>query len=323
MLTAIKPRQWRALQHWQRELAAGARIHQHAPDGTRRAALTGRHASATSARSTTPTADICIRCAIRSGWRAPPSPPASRSTKAAAVRELAPRWAIASACAPPRASVDCAQLVLAGNAWLGRTAPALQRKLMTIGSYIIATEPLGEQRARALIANNAAICDTNWILDYFRRSQRSPAAVRRPRQLFGRRSARESAPATAQRMLRVFPQLAGARIDYAWGCLLDITLNRAPHFGRLQPNIYFPAGLLRPRHRAGGHRRGAGCRGHGRQQRALRRIRPHCRTAISRAACGCAGRHWSWRCSGIVCAICYERVPAHRLVTAVSRRIAP
>ena len=44
-------------------------------------------------------------------------------------------------------------------------------------------------------------------------------------------------------MLRVFPQLAGTRIEYAWGCLLDITLNRSPNFGRLGPNIYFLQGF--------------------------------------------------------------------------------
>ena len=44
-------------------------------------------------------------------------------------------------------------------------------------------------------------------------------------------------------MLNVFPQLRGARIDYAWGCLLDITLNRAPHFGRLEPDVYFLQGF--------------------------------------------------------------------------------
>jgi gamma-glutamylputrescine oxidase len=44
-------------------------------------------------------------------------------------------------------------------------------------------------------------------------------------------------------MLQVFPQLAGTRIDYAWGCLLDITLNRAPHFGRLGPDVYFLQGF--------------------------------------------------------------------------------
>jgi gamma-glutamylputrescine oxidase len=139
-------------------------------------------------------------------------------------------------------TLDCAQLVLAGNAWLGDTAPALQRKLMSIGSYVIATEPLGEARARELIANNAALCDTNWILDYFRRSADH-------RLLFGGRvnysllNVRAVAPATRARMVKVFPQLRDTRIDYAWGCLLDITLNRAPHFGRLEPNVYFLQGF--------------------------------------------------------------------------------
>jgi gamma-glutamylputrescine oxidase len=44
-------------------------------------------------------------------------------------------------------------------------------------------------------------------------------------------------------MLQVFPQLRDARIDYAWGCLLDITLNRAPNFGRLEPDVYFLQGF--------------------------------------------------------------------------------
>jgi gamma-glutamylputrescine oxidase len=139
-------------------------------------------------------------------------------------------------------AVDCAQLVLAGNAWLGATAPSLERKLMSIGSYVIATEPLGEQRVRELIANNAALCDANWILDYFRRSSDH-------RLLFGGRvnysllNVRAVAPATRARMIQVFPQLRAARIDYAWGCLLDITLNRAPNFGRLDPDVYFLQGF--------------------------------------------------------------------------------
>jgi gamma-glutamylputrescine oxidase len=138
--------------------------------------------------------------------------------------------------------VGCSQLLFAGNAWLGPTVPALARKLMTIGSYIVATEPLGEHRARQLIANNAAVCDTNWILDYFRRSSDH-------RLLFGGRvnysgmSVRAIAPTTARRMLAVFPQLSGTRIDYAWGCLIDITRSRAPHFGRLAPNVYFLQGF--------------------------------------------------------------------------------
>jgi gamma-glutamylputrescine oxidase len=139
-------------------------------------------------------------------------------------------------------AIECDWLVFAGNAWLGDTVPALARKVMSVGSYIVATEPLGTERARQLIANNAAVCDTNWILDYFRRSGDD-------RLLFGGRvnysglDIRAIAPATRRRMLKVFPQLAGARIDYAWGCLLDITMNRAPHFGRLAPNVYFLQGF--------------------------------------------------------------------------------
>ena len=61
-------------------------------------------------------------------------------------------------------------LLIAGGALLGRLVPSLARKLMDIGTYIAVTQPLGEERARALITNNAAAADMNWILDYFRRS---------------------------------------------------------------------------------------------------------------------------------------------------------
>ena len=49
-------------------------------------------------------------------------------------------------------------------------------------------------------------------------------------------------------MLNVFPQLADTEIEYAWGGFLDITMNRAPNFGRLDPNVYYLQGYSRPRH---------------------------------------------------------------------------
>jgi gamma-glutamylputrescine oxidase len=133
-------------------------------------------------------------------------------------------------------------LVLCGNVYLGDTAPALASKIMAVATYIVATEPLGEERARQLIANNAAVSDMNWVLDYFRRSADT-------RLLFGGRvnysglKSFDAPSATRARMLRVFPQLEGVRIDYAWGGHVDITLNRAPHFGRLAPNVYFLQGF--------------------------------------------------------------------------------
>ncbi|HEY3783704.1 MAG TPA: FAD-binding oxidoreductase [Steroidobacteraceae bacterium] len=151
--------------------------------------------------------------------------------------------ATASICvATPQGEVRCRQLVLCGNVYLQATAPAIASKIMAVATYIVATEPLGAGRAQQLIANNSAVHDMNWVLDYFRLSSDH-------RLLFGGRvnysgfSSFDAPGATRARMLSVFPQLADVRIEYAWGGEVDITLNRAPHFGRLGPNIYFLQGF--------------------------------------------------------------------------------
>jgi gamma-glutamylputrescine oxidase len=138
-------------------------------------------------------------------------------------------------------TVRARHLLIAGNALLGALVPELARKLMAVGTYIAATEVLGEERARALITNNAAVADINWVLDYFRRSADH-------RLLFGGRVSYsgvdpfDSARVLRARINRVFPKL-NPRIDYAWGGYVDITPNRAPHFGRLAPNVYFLQGF--------------------------------------------------------------------------------
>jgi gamma-glutamylputrescine oxidase len=138
--------------------------------------------------------------------------------------------------------VRARHLLIAGGALLGKLVPRLARKLIAIGTYIVATQPLGEERARALIRNGAAVADMNWILDYFR-------VLQDTRLLFGGRVSYSGIdPFDSSRVLRkriatVFPQLGEARVEYAWGGYLDITPNRAPHFGRLAPNAYFIQGL--------------------------------------------------------------------------------
>jgi len=113
---------------------------------------------------------------------------------------------------------------------------------MAVGTCIIATEPLGAEHIAALIANRAAVSDMNWVLDYFR-----PSADQRL--IFGGRVTYSGfdpariAASTRRRMVRVFPQLAAARVEHAWGGYVDITLNRAPHFGRLSPSVYFLQGF--------------------------------------------------------------------------------
>jgi gamma-glutamylputrescine oxidase len=138
--------------------------------------------------------------------------------------------------------VRAPHLLIAGGALLGRLVPELAAKLMNIGTYIVTTQPLGAERAASLIRNHAAVADMNWILDYFR-------VLADTRLLFGGRVSYSGIdPFDSSRVLRrriatVFPQLTEARVEYAWGGYLDITPNRAPHFGRLAPGAWFIQGL--------------------------------------------------------------------------------
>lgn len=133
-------------------------------------------------------------------------------------------------------------VALCCNAYGNPLIPALRARIMPVGTYIVATEPLGEQRMTQLIRENIAITDINFVLDYFRRSADH-------RLLFGGRvsysgqDAFDTARATRKRMLQVFPQLADVEVEYAWGGYVDITMSRAPDFGRLATNVYYLQGF--------------------------------------------------------------------------------
>lgn len=140
----------------------------------------------------------------------------------------------------------CRFAVLAGNVYLdqygGAIAPELMRRIIPVGTYLIATDPMSKERADTLIRHRAAVSDTNFVLDYFR-----PSADHRL--LFGGADAFSGAtPANLvqhvrQRMLAVFPQLADLAVPYAWGGFVDVTINHAPDFGRLGANIYYVQGF--------------------------------------------------------------------------------
>jgi gamma-glutamylputrescine oxidase len=138
--------------------------------------------------------------------------------------------------------VTASHLVLCGNAYIGQVAPPLARRILGVGTYIIATEPLGQSRVRELLPSNAAVADINWILDYFRCSEDH-------RLLFGGRVSYSTvqplhlAQSMRKRMVRVFPSLADAKVAYSWGGYLDITRSRAPDFGRLAPNVFYLQGF--------------------------------------------------------------------------------
>jgi gamma-glutamylputrescine oxidase len=142
----------------------------------------------------------------------------------------------------PQGEIRAQHVLLCGNAYLGDLAPSVRGRIMPIGTYIIATEPLGESRAQELIRDNSGVTDTNYILDYFRRSA-DHRLLFGGRVSYSGRDAFNTAHATRQRMVQVFSQLADIKIDSAWGGMLDITMNRAPDFGRIGGNIYYVQGF--------------------------------------------------------------------------------
>lgn len=145
-----------------------------------------------------------------------------------------------------RAKVIAKNLVLAANVYIedlnDEFLKPLKQKIMPIGTYITATEPLDEEMASRLISPNMAVCDSNNVLNYYRLSADN-------RLLFGGRinyhgtNQVEITRAIRTKMLTVFPQLENIKSDYTWGGFVDVTANRAPHWGRLAKNIYFAQGF--------------------------------------------------------------------------------
>ncbi|WP_262071630.1 FAD-binding oxidoreductase [Stenotrophomonas sp. Marseille-Q5258] len=139
-------------------------------------------------------------------------------------------------------SVSASHVVIAGNALLQGIAPAQEARIMPVGTYIGASQVLGKARAQALIRNDMAVADVSWALDYFRLSHDH-------RLLFGGRASYSALPppglrgVMTRRMHQVFPQLADVEMDYVWGGLVDITRNRAPDWGRLDPTVYYAQGF--------------------------------------------------------------------------------
>ncbi len=137
-------------------------------------------------------------------------------------------------------SVTADFVVLAGNAY-HFIEPRLRGYLLPVNSFIIATEPLSENQVANINPRDLAVCDPNYVLEYFRLSAEK-------RFLFGGRfNYFRFEPATIRKFMtpklqRIYPQLQDTRIDYAWGGTIGVTVNRVPQLGRLADNILYAQG---------------------------------------------------------------------------------
>ena len=140
-------------------------------------------------------------------------------------------------------TVAADEVLVATNAYTGPLTPALQRRVIPIGSYIIATEPLSAREAVDILPTRRVAFDTKHFLFYFR-------LTRDNRLLFGGRaefggvteeSTRRAAAVLRAGLIAIFPQLAAMPIAYAWSGHVAFTRDQMPRAGQLD-GLFFAAG---------------------------------------------------------------------------------
>lgn len=140
----------------------------------------------------------------------------------------------------PRGSVHARDVFVATNGYRDGLVPWLRRRVVPIGSYIIATEPLEPDLATEVSPRGRMFFDSKNYLNYWRLSPDG-------RMLFGGRAS--MAPTTIARardtlyrsMVAAHPQLAGVRVEWAWGGKVGFTFDRLPHAGR-RNDVHFAMG---------------------------------------------------------------------------------
>ena len=132
------------------------------------------------------------------------------------------------------------EIILATGAYTGNATPALRKKIIPIGSYIIATEILSEDLAQTLSPRNRMIYDSKHFLYYYRLTPDR-------RMLFGGRAAffpetantvRQSAEILRRGMVSVYPLLRDTKVEFVWGGTLDFAFDVMPHTGRIDGMHY-------------------------------------------------------------------------------------
>jgi len=141
-----------------------------------------------------------------------------------------------------RGQVRVEKVLIATSGYTSRITPTLQRRIIPIGSFIIATEKIPGSLIQELSPHNRMIFDSKHYLHYFR--------LWDGRMIFGGRAAffpetgstvRRSAEILRREMIEVFPQLRATQVEYAWGGTLDFAFDMMPHVGE-KDGLYFSLG---------------------------------------------------------------------------------
>ena len=141
-----------------------------------------------------------------------------------------------------RGVVRAKYLLIAGNAYLAQNLDnRVTAKSMPCGSQIAVTEPLPEDVARSLIANNYCVEDCNYLLDYYRLTADN-RLLYGGGVVYGAREPDDIEQLIKPKILKTFPQLKDVKIDYRWTGNFLLTMSRMPQFGRIEKNAYYMQG---------------------------------------------------------------------------------
>ncbi len=131
-----------------------------------------------------------------------------------------------------RGTIRAGHVIIATNGYTGDITPELKRRVVPLGSYIIATEELAPDLAKSLIPNNRSMADTRRVLTYFRLSPDGRRMIFGGRARFGFMDPTETAPLLHRFMTDRFPQLKGTRITHAWTGNVAFAIDEMPHMGK-------------------------------------------------------------------------------------------
>jgi gamma-glutamylputrescine oxidase len=138
-------------------------------------------------------------------------------------------------------SVKCRTLIICGNAYLGKSVPALAPRVMPVSTQIMATEPLPDDLANQLLPSDSCVEDVRYILDYYRLSA-DKRLLFGGGSVYGGTDPRNVESKLRPNMEKVFPELRGTPITHAWSGNFALSFSRVPQLGKLGPDSYFAMG---------------------------------------------------------------------------------
>jgi glycine/D-amino acid oxidase-like deaminating enzyme len=163
--------------------------------------------------------------------------PVASKTEVTKLSQQVNGWSVETA----RGTISAGDVIIATNGYTGDVTPQFKRRVVPVGSYIVATEELPGDLARSLSPKNRSIADTRRVLTYYRMSPDGKRLIFGGRAKFGHTDPVDTAPILYRFMTDRYPQLEGVKITHAWTGNVAFTIDELPHMGKFD-NLHYALG---------------------------------------------------------------------------------